>query len=70
MIEVEECTVETYTADQVITTISYNIGAPDLASPKYSFVETPACSYPETVTLTNLPSFVIHNDLTSVFTIP
>ena len=51
VIQVEECLVDTYTADKVIDSISYNIGAPDLTSEKYSFVEDPVCNYPETVTL-------------------
>ena len=32
VIQVEECLVDTYTADQIIDTISYNIGAPSLTS--------------------------------------
>ena len=70
MIQVEECYVETYTAKDVIETISYNIGAPDLTSVKYSFDEKPACHYPEIVTLINLPDFVTHNGDTNDFTIP
>ena len=62
--------VDTYTADKVITTISYNIGAPTLTSSKYSFIETPACAYPETVTVTNLPIFTTHSEPNSDFTIP
>ena len=69
VIQVEECIVNTYTADQTIDVISYNIGAPTLTSPQYSFVEDPACHYPETVTLIGLPSFVTHNEATSDFTI-
>ena len=38
LIQVEECIVNTYSADQVLDVISYNIGAPTLTSPKYSFV--------------------------------
>ena len=70
IIQVEECIVSTYTLDKEITSISYNIGAEDMTSVKYSFVETPACQYHETVTLTNLPAFVTHNEFTSDFTIP
>ena len=70
VIQIEECTVNSYTADKVITSFSYHIGAPEFTSLKYSFIETPACQYPETVTLTNLPAFVTHNELTSDFTIP
>ena len=70
VIQVEECLVDTYTADKIIESISYNIGAPDLTSTKYSFVEDPECNYPEIVTLQNLPAFVTHNEETSDFTIP
>ena len=69
IIQVEECTVDDYTADKVIKSFSYHIGAPDFTSPKYSFIETPACQYPETVILTNLPAFVLHNEDTADFTI-
>ena len=69
LIQVEECIVNTYSADQVLDVISYNIGAPTLTSPKYSFVEDPACSYPETVTFVDLPFFVSHNEVTSDLTI-
>ena len=62
--------MDTYTEADVITVISYNIGGASLTSPKYSFEESPPCFYPETVTLTGLPSFVTHNEATSDFTIP
>ena len=32
VIQVEECLVDNYTADQVIDTISYNIGTPSITS--------------------------------------
>ena len=54
----------------MLTVISYHVGAPTLTSPKYSFDESPICMYAETVTVTNLPSFVIHNLATADFTIP
>ena len=69
VIQVEECLVNNYTAGKVIDVISYNIGAPDLNSQKYSFVEDPVCKYPETVTLENLPDFVVHNVETNDFSI-
>ena len=56
--------MNTYSKDAIIDVISYNIGAPTLISPKYSFVEDPACYYPETVKLKDLPSFVTHNENT------
>jgi hypothetical protein len=37
----------------------------------YIFDESPACNYPETVTLTDLPTFVTHNaPTTEDFTVP
>ena len=52
-----------------MTEIVYNIGDPTLQAGFYTFDEDPVCNYPETVTLTNLPAFVTHNELTSDFTI-
>ena len=69
-IQIEECLVDSYTADKKIDVISYNIGAPTLTSQIYSFVEDPPCYYDETVTLTNLPDFVQHNEMDSLFVIP
>ncbi len=70
VIQVEECVVSAYSKDQVLTTVSYNIGKPALTTTPYSFVEDPPCAYPETVTLTGLPAFVTHNVASSTFTIP
>ena len=42
-IQVGGCVVNTYTAVQVLTLISYNVGAPTLTSPKYTFDESPVC---------------------------
>lgn len=51
--------------------ISYNVGAPELANiGHYTFDENSNCNYPETVTLTNLPGFITHNEDTADFTIP
>ena len=59
---IEPCLVSTYLPTLEVTDISYNIGAPEiLGVGSYIFVEDPVCGYPETVTLTNLPIFVLHN---------
>ena len=52
-----------------VTVINYNIGAPDLTDGLYVFDEDPICNYPETVTVTNLPDFMIHNEAASDFTV-
>ena len=62
--------VDTYSISQEVGDITYHIGADSLMNVgKYIFTEDPVCQYPETVTLTNLPSFVEHNESTSDFTI-
>ena len=69
-IYVDPCVVNTYTATTKVTLISYNIGDATFQGGKYFFDEDPVCNYPETVTLTNLPTFVTHNTPSSDFTIP
>ena len=70
IILIEPCLVSTYLDTTKITEIVYNIGALTKTDGLYVFDEDPVCNYPETVTLTNLPSFVTHNEPTSDFTIP
>ena len=59
----------TYTATTAITSMIYKIGEPDLTN-SYAFNESPVCNYPETVTVTNLPAFVVHNEAASTFMVP
>ena len=66
---VENCLVNSYQQTTTVTEIIYNIGDPTLTDGSYAFEETPVCGYPETVTLTNLPTFVTHNEANSDFTI-
>ena len=64
------CQFSTYTATMQVSDISYNIGSPGLINiGSYIFEEDPVCNYPETTTVTNLPTFVTHNEETSDFTI-
>lgn len=67
---VQGCVVNDYVATKTVTRIEYNIGASTLTDGLYEFDEEPVCNYPETVTLTNLPTFVTHNEASSDFTIP
>lgn len=59
---VEPCLITSYVATLEVADIRYNIGGASLlnVSP-YIFDEAPVCNYPETVTLTNLPTFARHN---------
>ena len=70
MILIEPCLVNSYTDTTKIDKIIYNIGALTITDGLYVFDEDPVCNYPENVTLTNLPSFVTHNEASSDFTIP
>ena len=69
---VEPCLVSTYLATLEVADITYNIGAPALLNvAPYVFDEDPLCNYPETVTLTGLPTFVTHNaPTTDDFSVP
>ena len=69
VIKVRSCIVTSYAASQVLTTFSYNIGAPGVTSDKYIFDEDQPCDYAETVTISNLPAFMEHNEATSDFSI-
>ena len=69
---IEPCLVTTYLATLEVADISYNIGAPEiLGVGSYIFDESPVCGYTETVTLTNLPIFVLDNwPASDDFTVP
>ena len=66
---VQPCNVNTYTAKTTVTSITYYIGDPAVTDGRYVFDESPVCNYPETVTVTNLPTFATHNTGTADFTI-
>ena len=68
-IYIEPCLVSTYTDTTRVAQIYYRIGEPDLTDGYYIFDEDPVCNYPETVTVTNSPTFLIHNEPQSDFTI-
>ena len=68
---VESCIVSDYTATQKVPGINYNVGASSLIKiGQYVFDEDANCNYPETVTVTNLPDFITHNEDSSDFTLP
>lgn len=68
-IQIEECIISAYDASKVIPDLTYIIGDPDFTSTSYLFDETPVCNYPETVTVTNLPGFALHNEQSKDFSI-
>jgi hypothetical protein len=68
---VEKCVVNTYTDTQRVGDLSYNIGGASLLNiGAYIFDEDPVCNYPETVTLTGLPTFISHSEPGSDFDLP
>ena len=69
---VEPCLVSFYTDTLKVADINYNIGNKSLKNTgQYTFDESPVCNYPETVKLTNLPTFVTHNaPNTADFSVP
>ena len=69
-IQIEECIIQSYDATAIISDQIYIIGDPDLLSQIYLFDETPVCNYPETVTVTNLPDFALHNESENEFSVP
>ena len=59
IVVMQPCTISTFTADQEVGDISYNIGADSLLNVgKYIFGQDPDCGYPETITITGLPDFL------------
>ena len=59
----------TYQATTSVVELRYAIGEPATPDGLYIFDEDPQCGYPETVTLTNLPTFVTHDEPNSNFSV-
>ena len=69
-IYIEPCLVNTYVSSLDAGPLTYSIGDPSMTDGRYIFTEDPVCNYPETVTLTDLPTWTSHNAGNSDFTIP
>lgn len=69
LIVVHPCQVTDYSHTLKAGPIYHRINQSSKTDGSYSFGETPACGYPETVTVTGLPSFVTHNEASSDFTL-
>ena len=71
LVIIDPCVVDSYTATFVAADIIYDLGAPTLENVSYyEFEQSPNCGYPETVTLTDLPTFVTQNIADADFTVP
>ena len=66
---INPCTVLDYSLTSAVKEIYYQIGTPGVTDGNYLFDEDPVCNYPETVTITNLPSFMTHDESNSEFSI-
>lgn len=69
IIEIGPCVVNQYDATLTVPTLIITIGSATTTLGNYVFDESPFCNYPETVTVTNLPTFAQHNEPTSDFDI-
>ena len=67
---VEPCVVTDYQSTLTVASLSYFIRDVSLTDGPYAYEQIPACGYPETITVTNLPAFAQHNTATQDFTIP
>ena len=67
---IEPCVVNTYSDTLKVTLIEYFIGDPTLVDGKYMFEQDPFCGYDETVTVSNVPAFAVHNDVSADFSVP
>ena len=66
---VNPCQVNDYTLTSAVDSIEYEIGSARLTDGFYIFDENPYCNYQETVTVTNMPEFMTHDEINSEFTI-
>ena len=66
---INPCTVLDYSLTSAVQEINYYIGTPGFTDGSYIFDESPVCNYPETVIISNLPSFMTHDENNSDFTI-
>ena len=69
-IYIEPCTINSYFDSITVGTLTYFIGDPTYTDGPYAFQQDLACNYPETITVTNLPTLATHNTGSADFTVP
>lgn len=67
---IEPCGVDSFAESLKPAMIEYRVGQASLTGGNYVFVQTPACGYQQTVTVSNLPVFMTHNAVSADFTVP
>ena len=65
----EPCKISSFTGIPIVTDVFYTVGQPDLKSGKYGFVQDPNCLYPQTLSITGMPTFATSNTATFDFTV-
>ena len=68
-VTVNPCIITDYSLDIVQTEFVYTVNDAALTTDAYSFTQTNACGYAETLIIDNPASFITHNEETSDFTI-
>ena len=68
-VNVNPCIVDTYEASLKVIEILYNVGLPEKNDGNYEFAQSPNCKYPQSVTVSNLPSWATHNEAAQDFSI-
>ena len=70
IIYVDPCPATSLIDIETVGDITYIIGSPDKTQGTYSFQDSPyACGYDQTIVVSGVPSFVIHDDVSREFTI-
>lgn len=69
-IYMEPCIIVDYFDSITVPTLTYFIGDTTLTDGFYEFTQDLACGYPETITVSNLPSFATHRSASADFQIP
>ena len=69
-IYITPCQVNSYIETSLVGDLVYEIATPGIVSPGYVFDESPICNYPETVTVTGLPTFMVFDEPNARFELP
>ena len=69
MVTVMPCLMSSYDIIDQVDDVEIVVGEPAFTSTPFGFGQTPACGYAETVVITGMPVFTLHNDLDRDFTV-
>ena len=66
---VNPCQVTEFKESIVVDKIESFVGNSAITEGNYEFTQGDVCNYPQTITVTNLPPFATHNEVSRDFTI-